>query len=207
MPEIYKTIIPPNVQITPEQAKELAKMENHHALGRFATGNRTNSGVANTTNPGVHYFCLENNFKLPLLSRNHNLSYDVTIRLAKKTRHDYPEIHQLRHDLLRAPHIYSNFDLFREIYFIAKPEDYSLLYNAASITKSANADILVFLFQEAKDLNKQFERSGSNRNVFHTLHDELLARPDDIVEWATRQHPELAGVPFSWIYKAYGFGE
>jgi hypothetical protein len=213
---IPKTILPKGLKLTDEEIIELCKLEEQcdamasldasptlafdSSRGMFVPSNRIiHFSFISTTNIGVHYFCVERNIALKVLSNNRHLSKEMVLLIFNKIkpfRGNDKEATQV--NLLCHRVVFNDLELFAKLFFILFPENKkSILTSVGVVISYAPIDILMFMLPIVFKVNNK-EQNISYKAV-------AINRSFSVLEWVEQNEPELAGLPLSWIFKTYGF--
>jgi hypothetical protein len=196
----YKTILPPEVKLKPKEIQELAKLEESFN-SYFQTSHHINDvNLTNTTNLGVHYFCVENGIGLKKLAGNKKISPDMAFLILCKLD-DIATIFTSfdpYYELLNNPVVYKNLDLFKivfeELYELDDDSVLTLLFRTANYIPVES-----FMVAMAK------VSSSKNDLIKRDYLDLATVRSADILAYAKEKNPDLGELPLSWVLKAYGF--
>jgi hypothetical protein len=196
---LVKTVLPKNLYLDEEQLDELLQLEStfdteldsYYFIDRF--------NILETSNVGIHYFCIENKFALDQIGLNEALSIEMAFLLFEKLEADEilsNSVVGYRH-LLDNSVVLKNSELFQTLcYKFERSFKNRLTAAMASIVYSISIDNLMFL------LDKRFvEGSGY---YFHKYNFDAALREPEILAWVEKNVPDLKDVPPKWILKVYG---
>lgn len=191
------TVIPGNVELSPEERKELYEFEGR-ALDNLPYNKRE---LSTTTNQGLHYFAIEQG-EVSYLAPNPNISEMVAylLTLSKAVKTTSPFIFYF--SLARNPRVQSNLVIFK-----------SLLTSASNHSDVAFEMVIsTVILGNSNDLSPE---------VFMYIMEEMLSNnieissPDPIINWVMNNSAqlntylnsvghELAGLPASWLLTIWG---
>lgn len=202
------TNIPADIQLTSEQVREVLQLEYDYANSMLSEVKLAKKfEVINTKNAGIHFFCLENNFALLHLAKNHNIDTLVAMLINHRlnlldkqsekglVRKPYSE----RYALLTNPAILGNLELFKTIFDSTKEEDKGTIVSTLIFNmQDADVEVLVYIIAWVAEADKP-------RMLKYV--DVLKKREAEIEEWAVANDHMIAGLPTSWILAMYGISE
>lgn len=200
-----KTNIPLDITISSAQYEQLSKLEADYFEGIFnETKLAKKHEVISVNNPGIFFFCLEQNFALLHLAKNPNLDSFTAMLLNNKlnvlsSASDATGGRKLfseRYALLVNPTVLSDLNLFRIVFSSISDSDKAVIVESLiSHIGEADVEVLVSIIAWVADVNK--ERMKTYVSV-------LKKRENEIEAWAVKNNHEIAGLPTSWILGMYG---
>lgn len=195
-----QTELPLDMTLSKDEKNELIELEKLTATSSFTPvqlAQRFN--VSTTTNAGIHYFCVGNNFSLQLLARNPNLAPLLVFLINLKLTATSPSnATSTRGSLLSNPVVLRNLDLFKVIFGALTTDGASNFFAIYGRTMGkVNIEIFMFLLAEVGDITDEPTKSLYARRA--------KDREQEVYVWAGEHAPDFAGLPLSWILRAYGF--
>lgn len=212
----YKTVLPPEVKLTPYEIAELSELEEqcdritsvkpiHKLTFDSSRGMSVPSNMVlhfsfiATTNVGVHYMCVERNIALRVLSNNLSLSKEMILlifRRNQKLRGQDKEATEF--NLLAHKNVYTDLDFFKTLYnqIMLDTSIRYLLNSIRGYLAYTPINILMFMLHEVVLF--------ADEKIIQEYAEVAIRRKEMVLEWVAQNEPELAGLPLSWVLKVYG---
>lgn len=199
----FHTILPADVNLTVEQKNTLIHLERMFDKGFTENNIKSNlqTNFNNTTNVGIHFFCIENRFALSTLAKNKNLSSLSVFLLLRKIDEKNPSLgiyNSILYGLLSNPVVLKEELLFKEIFYTLSKINGSIWQCNLSPETLLKLDINLFLFL----LEQGNATVMDDISMIHIRH-TIKTRGQEISSYFANTEPDLADVPLSWILKAY----
>lgn len=206
------TTMPSTVVLTARQEKELKNLEQryqktlnasiYNLVPLSAYSLMEERDIKHTTNVGLHWFCIKNDLSLRDLSANTNISIELAYLILENANSKGETItaNSIRRGLLFNHGIYEDLTLFKLVLDSCVESGKNSALRKLAETNLIDAPIDIFMFLI----------STNKITTPYTIEAYLelsKKRSKDIQDWATKNNPELAGVPASWVLRAYGFSE
>ena len=200
-----KTVLPLDVSLSMEEARELMGLEKLAATSGFTPQQLVSKfNIAITENVGIYYFCIEKCFALRKLAKNPNISPLIAYLIERKVSEVKPADELgTRHALLFNPVVYNDKFTFKAIFAnVAKGLD--MMYALAPLLPKADISVFMILLAEmgGMDMGRYIASSANMTTSIYT--NRAIAREEEIHAWAAEFAPDFSGLPLSWILKAYG---
>lgn len=205
-----KTVLPLDIVLSNEEIKELCELERLFDNTGFTPSQLSNKFlVSSTTNIGIHYFCVEKNMALRVLASNETISPLVAYLILRKSEFaHYGSSLSNCYKLLGNPVVFKDFDLFKMIFneaFVKSSEggftevSQDLLFSLKTLVGVMPVSVIMFLLPFVGETQSDFLCKSYIKST--------SSRANEIMAWLEETSHELAGVPFSWILRAYNIHE
>jgi hypothetical protein len=214
-----KTVVPGDIDLTTAQKRELYDVE-----GLYLTGRDVRATVANSENPGIHFFALENGLVVDLANNPH-ISPLVAFLLARKTpkRDDYmvSMYYNYFSRMASNPTVIQTPGLLKGIVDgVISRGEYDVLaviYSSFAITIArgeasdvASTVMLLKLWQDAtsvEDFRANVKLGKSNQmGITDRLINWVTGNQDEFLKYLADTNDDLSDLPVSWVLEAWGFG-
>lgn len=198
-----RTMLPSDVNLTREQHNDLLTLEKKFKTHGESMVVARDFKVQSTNNPGIHYFCVENNFALLYLSSNPNLSPMIVFLLVNKWASEIAPI-SVMFNLLSNEAVASDIGLFKFVVGKLSDSNFSkqdILVSFLSKMNSVPVELFMFMFEEI----------GLNGTVTDKRKSLTVAeqRVKEINGWLVNHEDEtyqqMATIPFSWVAGMFGY--
>jgi hypothetical protein len=205
-----KTVLPLDVVLSNEEVKELCELERLFDTTGFTPAQLSNRFlISSNANVGIHYFCIEKNMALRVLASNCNISPLIAYLIHRKSEFaHYGSSLSNCYKLLGNPVVFNDFNLFKMIFnevFVNSSDgghigiSQDLLFSLKTFVKVMPASVIMFLLPFVGETQSEF--------LIKSYITSTASRANDIMAWLEETSHELAGVPFSWILRAYNIHE
>lgn len=198
--------LPSDVTLTSNEKLELAKLEKLYSDAmELAALKQENLNVKivtsqfkiyETTNVGIHYFCIRNDVELFALAGNNHISVPVAYLIFEKIKDkDFKPFQVAYYSLLTNSLVCKDYDVFKlifeKVYSIDSKEATQLLFSFRNLAFSLPISIIMLLLTSVREIN------SSNLTQFYS--DVIELRKYEIKVWLAENFPELAELPLNWI--------
>lgn len=156
--------------------------------------------IASTTNEGIYYYCLENNFELKYLAVNKHISRNIMLLLLTKLQQapyfQNREILDVYYRIVIHPLLHNDLNLLKTFLTVfPKSFDPTLVKILISVAQKINAEGFLFL------------NSIIDGNFYSHEHKQYLliaaSRKKELIKWIIQKDPSLASLPDKWILRAH----
>jgi len=200
-----KTVLPLDVSLSKEEARELMELEKLVATSGFTPQQLISKfNIVSTENVGIYYFCIEKCFALRKLAKNPNISPLIAYLIERKVSEVKPNDELgTRHALLFNPVVYNDKFTFKAVFAnVAKGLD--MMYALAPLLAKADISVFMLLLAEMGDTDTSDNVTSGVNMVTSTYTNRAFAREEEIHAWAKEFAPDFSELPLSWILKVYG---
>jgi hypothetical protein len=208
----FKTILPSNVILTPEEQIELRNFEQDYAVALEPMTNASNAAVkrsqvslkynlVGTNNAGIHYYCANEQTTLSVLAKNKEITpHIVSLMLETAEKFSSSSPITIRYLLLRNPIVYSDVEFFKQTFSKMLPSScFMTLNDFIYYDEVVNVGVLMFLFNVAS-------KNPAISNYTRQSYIEAIERREkDVFAWLKKENPVLVGLPLSWVLQVYSF--
>jgi len=196
-PNLSLNDVPSHVKLTKREQTAFLKLKasmTNHAMAIEEI--HANFKLDKTSNRGVLWFCLLHPHQTNPIYSNPNISFEMLNILLKREYENNSMITGLmRRDLFWNPRSYVDFEFFKTVYDKVNADEALNFSSSAFNVTLANTEVLLFVHSLP-------DNQMLNRIRF--LVDDLVEiRKPEIRKWIEKRHPELKGLPLSWILRAY----
>jgi hypothetical protein len=197
--------LPSDIVLTADETLELLKLETLYDKAVKETAlTQTNFNIKivtsqfkifETTNVGIHYFCIKNDIELFALSGNNNISLNVVSLVFDRIKDkDFKSFQVAYYSLLSNPLVYEDFNVFKLIFekvYSTDGEAERLLYSFRNLAFLMPVNVLMFLLTTVGEVRT------TNLTEFYSNVIEI--RKNEITEWLQENFPELVELPLNWV--------
>lgn len=197
------TKLPESVVLTELETIQLCELEKMFYTvikeDRQSEGSRTEAfDISHTTNIGIYYFCLENNFELRSIACNRNISIEIANAIFDKALNlNIAMETSISYLLIWNRVVCTNLELFKKVFKKMKIDDSFIRMALGLIVTDASIEVLLFMLNAVKN------SSTKSSSLYSSFFDSLKPREEEITQWLQENNPVLVGLPLTWVLKAY----
>lgn len=195
------TMLPADLELTPAQRQELYELEGQ-INNRY---NKIDYTISNSTNPGVHYFALENK-KYTHLAGNTSISETVAFLLTIRTPLPSDRPFRFYANISTNPVVQGNVTLFKSLLRTASEAQKTIPYAYETVVSgffnnmSEATDPALFLY--INDLALGMMLTEDFKKLIITWVNNNHARLEQHLKDTNN---DLAGLPASWLLTVWGY--